>query len=344
MQQRTGFLDYDGRRVAYASVGEGRPLVVPGFWVSHVVEDWGRPVFRRFLEALARERRVIRYDRPGTGLSDRERPPSTLTLEYEVGLLELLVDRLGLERIQLLAISSGGPVAAVFATRRPEQVDRLVFYGSFAAGTELADARSREAMVALVRSHWGLGSRMLADIFGPNATPAERRELAAIQRSAATPEAAADLLELMYAYDVRELLPALAVPTLVVHREGDRAIPARNGREVAALVPGAELRILSGDAHPPWHGDGDELLAAVAPFLGFRPPAREAQPADVEELTVREREVLRLVADGLSDGEIAARLVLSPHTVHRHVANIRRKLGLHSRSAAAAHAARAGLV
>ncbi|MFL5936382.1 MAG: helix-turn-helix transcriptional regulator [Gaiellaceae bacterium] len=101
--------------------------------------------------------------------------------------------------------------------------------------------------------------------------------------------------------------------------------------------------MLEGDAHLPWQGDLDDVLVAVAPFLGVTPPARETR-AEVEELTPREREVLRLVAEGLSDGDIAAQLVLSPHTVHRHVANILRKLGLHSRAAAAAHAARAGLV
>ncbi|HSP74269.1 MAG TPA: helix-turn-helix transcriptional regulator, partial [Gaiellaceae bacterium] len=96
--------------------------------------------------------------------------------------------------------------------------------------------------------------------------------------------------------------------------------------------------------HPPWHGDSGALVDAVAAFLGIAPPAREQPPVGLEELSTREREVLRLVAEGLSDADIAARLVLSPHTVHRHVANIRRKLGLHSRSAAAAHAARAGLI
>ena len=102
--------------------------------------------------------------------------------------------------------------------------------------------------------------------------------------------------------------------------------------------------MLEGDAHLPWHGDIDDVLAAVAPFLGIEaPPAREST-VEVGELSPRERDVLRLVAEGLSDGDIAERLVLSPHTVHRHVANILRKLGLHSRAAAAAHAARAGLV
>ena len=344
MEQRTGFLEFDGRRVAYAEVGAGPPLVIPGYWVSHIADDWSRTRYRRFLEAFAQGRRVIRYDRPGTGLSDRERPPATLTLDYEVELLAALVDRLELERTALFAVSSGGPVAAVYAGLFPERVERLVFYASYADGRSLGRPEAAAAMVDLVRSSWGLGSRILADVFGPTALPAERRELAAIQRSAASPAVAADLLELMYGYDVRDVLSTLTVPTLVVHRENDAAILSRNGRELAALVPGAELVMLPGDAHPPWHGDSAALIETVAPFLGIAAPAREQSPPGLDELSPREREVLRLVAEGLSDADIASRLVLSPHTVHRHVANIRRKLGLHSRSAAAAHAARAGLI
>lgn len=344
MEQQTGFLDHEGSRVAYAVVGDGPPLVLPAYWVSHIGDDWQRPAYRRFVGALARGRRVIRYDRPGTGMSDRERPPETLNLDYEVRLLAALVDRLELHRFALLAISSGGPVGAVYASLCPDRVERVVFCGTYADGRNLARLETKEAFAHLVRSHWGFGSRMLSDLFEPEASPAERRELADIQRSAATPAVAADLLELMYTFDVRAELASLRMPTLVVHREGDAAIVVRGGKEIAALVPGTQLVLLPGSAHLPWHGDVDELVAAMAPFLGIAVPDRAPEAAGIGELSDREREVLRLVAEGLGDAEIAARLVLSPHTVHRHVANIRRKLGLHSRSAAAAHAARAGLI
>jgi DNA-binding CsgD family transcriptional regulator len=144
---------------------------------------------------------------------------------------------------------------------------------------------------------------------------------------------------------VREEAAALRAPTLVVHRRGDRAIPAAGGEQLAALIPTSELVLLDGDAHLPWDGGGgDDVLAAIAPFLGLEQPREGTSAATPRRLTAREQEVLRLVAEGLSDADIAQRLVLSPHTVHRHVANILRKLGLHSRAAAAAHAARAGLV
>jgi pimeloyl-ACP methyl ester carboxylesterase/DNA-binding CsgD family transcriptional regulator len=344
MLQRIGFLEHDGCRVAYATVGEGPPLVLPAFWISHVAEDWGRPAFRHFVESLAQGRCVVRYDRPGTGLSDRERSPETLTLDYEVEVLSALIDTLGFDRAALFGSSAGGPTGAAYAARCPERVERLVLYGTFAAGNSIGTPETQAAMVELVRSSWGLGSRMLADVLGPSASASERGELAAIQRTAATSETAARLIELMFAYDVRDVLPSLAVPTLIVHREDDRAISVRHARELEALVPGAELILLPGDAHPPWHGDSDRLVEAVAPFLRILPPVASRAHGDLDDLTPREREVLRLVAEGLSDNEIATQLVVSPHTVHRHVANVRRKLGLPSRSAAAAHAARAGLI
>jgi len=344
VEQRTGFVELDGRRIAYATVGDGPLLVMPSWWVSHLVEDWRDTGFREFVEALARRYRVVRYDRLGTGLSDRERPADTLTLDYEVALLEAVVGELSPSSLTLFGMSCGACASAVYAVRHPELVDRVVLYGAYANGRALGPADALTAMVELVRSAWGLGSQMLVDVFTPNVPPERRRAMAAYQRAAATPETAAELLRLVFDYDVRDALPAMSVPTLVVHRDRDRAIPVRAGREVAGLVPGARFVSVPGDAHLPWHGDVADSVGAVASFLGVPQPSREAPADAVGELSAREREVLHLVAEGLSDADIAERLVLSPHTIHRHVANIRRKLGLPSRSAAAAAAARAGLI
>jgi pimeloyl-ACP methyl ester carboxylesterase/DNA-binding CsgD family transcriptional regulator len=344
MAQQTGFVELDGRRIAYALVGDGPPLVLPAWWVSNLVEDWGGTAFRGFIEALATRYRVLRYDRLGTGLSDRERPPETLTLEFEVAMLEALLDRLEIERATHIGLSCGGSLSTVYAARHPERVERIVLFGAYPNGRELGPPEALEALTEVVRSAWGLGSRILADVFGPSLAPADRQAFAAYQRASATPETAAELLALTYAYDVRDELSAVAAPTLLVHRDGDRAVPLRHGRQLAALLQGSELVVLQGDAHLPWQGDVDAVLAALSRFLGVAAPSVATASRGMDELTVREREVLRLVADGLSDAEIADRLVLSPHTVHRHVANIRRKLGLHSRGAAAAAAARAGLV
>ncbi len=344
MSQQTGFFEFQRHRIAYAEVGEGPLLVMPAWWVSHIVEDWRGAQFRRFVETLARRYRVVRYDRLGTGLSDRVRPPETLTLDYEVALLEAVIDHVGGERVSLFGLSCGGCVSAAYASRHAARVDRAVLFGSYACGRELGPPETLAALTEVVRSAWGLGSRMLADVFGRSLAAKERDAFAAYQRASASAATAADLLALTYAYDVREILPALTLPTLVVHRDRDRAIGFSHGREVAGLIPGAELVTLPGDVHLPWHGNVEPVIAAVAPFLGIDLPSGETRAGGIPELSEREREVLRLVAEGLSDAEIAERLVLSPHTVHRHVANIRRKLGLHSRSAAAVAASRAGLI
>jgi pimeloyl-ACP methyl ester carboxylesterase/DNA-binding CsgD family transcriptional regulator len=342
--QRTGFFRFDGHRIAFATAGDGAPIVLPAWWVSNVVEDWKIPAYRRFIEGLAAGRQVIRYDRLGCGMSDREKPRETLTIDYELAMLDALIEHVGLERLSLVGGSFAGCTAVLYAARHGERVDRLVLYGSFANGAELARPDARDATIDLVRSHWGIGSRLLADVFAPSGSAEERASFAAFQRGSASAETAADLLGLTFATDVRETLADVRVPTLVVHRRGDRAIRLAAGEQLAALIPNAELIVLDGDAHLPWHGELHDVLSAIAPFLGIAPPPTRAAATEVDELTPRERDVLRLVAEGLSDGDIAERLVLSPHTVHRHVSNILRKLGLHSRAAAAAHAARAGIV
>ncbi len=337
----------DGGRIAFATVGSGPAVMLPAWWVSHVAEDWHFEPLRRFVEGLAAGRMVVRYDRLGTGLSDRERPHQTFTPEFEVATLCAVLDELALEHVTLMGISCGGCIGVSFASSWPERVDRLVLYGSYADGHTLGPPQARRGMVDLVRSHWGLGSRLLADVFGPSWSLEDRAAFTGFQRASADAEVAAGLLELIYETDVRDYLPRVHAPALVVHREHDRAMRLRGGREVAALLPRAELVTLPGDAHLPWHGDGDAVLRAVAPFLGIEaPPAPLNEPdADgLDELSAREREVLGLVAQGLTDAQIAERLVISPYTVHRHVANILAKLRLPTRAAAAALAARAGLL
>ena len=337
----------DAGRVAFAVVGSGPAIVLPAWWVSHLAEDWHFDPLRRFVEGLAAGRMVVRYDRAGTGMSDRERLRQTFTPEFEAATLCAVLEELGLARVTLMGVSCGGCTAVSFAARWPQRVDRLVLYGSYANGHALGPPEARRGMVDLVRSHWGLGSRLLADMFGPSWSPEDRAAFTASQRACADAQVAADLLELIYETDVREDLPRVHAPALVVHREHDRAMRLRGAREVAALLPRAELVTLPGDAHLPWHGDGDAVLRAVAAFVGIKaPPVPAAEPdaSLLNELSAREREVLGLVAQGLSDTQIAERLVISPHTVHRHVANILAKLRLPTRAAAAARAARADLL
>jgi pimeloyl-ACP methyl ester carboxylesterase/DNA-binding CsgD family transcriptional regulator len=345
MDQHIGFVPTPAGQLAYACVGSGPPVVLAPWWVSHLADDWEGPSFRRFIEAIAVRRRVIRFDRLGTGCSDRDRAGDSFTLDEEVASLEAVVDVVAPGAFDLLAISCGGCTAARYAARHPERVRRLVLYGTYADGRALGPADVRASMVDVVRAHWGLGARLLADVFMPGADAERRTAFARFQRNAAGRDVAASLLELIYASDVRSDLTRIAAPTLVLHRRRDRAIRYALGREVAALVPDARFAELDGQAHLPWHGDGLAVVAAAAQLLGIPPPAAAtagSAPDALARLSAREREVLRLVARGLTDPQIAAQLVISPHTVHRHVANIRTKLELPSRSAAAAHAGRAG--
>jgi DNA-binding CsgD family transcriptional regulator len=244
----------------------------------------------------------------------------------------------------LVGGSSGGCAAIAFAARFPERVDRLLLYGAYAQGASITSSKVREAIVSTVRTHWGLGSRVLADIFLGEASSSEQKRFAQYQRAAASPEMAAALLELIYRSDVRAELEHVRAPTLVVHRRDDRAIPYRLGRELAAAIPGAALIPLEGSAHFPWAGDARSVARALRSVLAPEAPARVAREPPAVLLSTREREVLALVAMGLSDREIAEQLIVSHHTVHRHVANIRNKLGRGSRTAAVAEAARLGLL
>ena len=181
--------------------------MLPAWWVSHAAEDWHFDRLRRFVEGLAAGRMVVRYDRVGTGMSDRERPGQTFTPEFEVATLCAVLDELGLARVTLMGISCGGCTAVSFAARWPERVDRLVLYGSYADGHGLGPPEARRGMTDLVRSHWGLGSRLLADVFGPSWSPEDRAAFTAAQRVGADAGVAASLLELIYETDVRDDLP-----------------------------------------------------------------------------------------------------------------------------------------
>src|SRR3954469_20922511 len=219
------FLEVGGRRLAYSVSGEGPPLVAPAWWVSHLELDWKDPSFRAFWGAIGEAATVVRYDRLGVGMSDRELRDEDLTLDGEVAVLQAVIDELGVEQGALLGGSAGGCAAIAFAARFPERVERLVLYGAYADGSSITSAEVQEAVLSTVRSHWGLGSRLLADIFLGDEGDEDQEQLARYQRAAASPDIAAALLEHTYRNDIRAELAAVRAPTLVVHRRGDRAIP-----------------------------------------------------------------------------------------------------------------------
>ena len=274
------FRDSSGRRIAYAVEGAGKPLICPAWWVSHVEEDRQHPPFGRFFEALAAEHTVVRYDRPGVGLSDRA--PSNTHLEGEAQVLEELVAELGFEEVSLLAVSCGGPIALTYAARRRVKLRRLALFGSYLCGAALAHREIRDAMVGLVRAHWGLGSRALADVFLPGMSQDELNEFTRRQRSATDGETAARLLELTYTFDATEAAASVDAPTLVAHRRQDRAIGFEAGRKLAASIHGARFLPLEGRAHPPWEGEESPLPAMLAFLRGDASLPRERDSAPPE--------------------------------------------------------------
>jgi pimeloyl-ACP methyl ester carboxylesterase/DNA-binding CsgD family transcriptional regulator len=338
------FFSFAGRRIAYGLSGEGPLMVAPAWWVSHLELDWQYERFRHFWEAVGEGYRLVRYDRPGVGLSDREARPQDSTLDSEVELLGAMLDELDCERATLVGSSSGGCTAIAFAARHPERVERLLLYGSYDEGAAIAPVEVREAIVAAVRSHWGLGSRLLADVFLGDEGRVEREQFTRGQQQACDGQTAASLLEAVYRADVRPELARVHAPTVIVHRRDDRAIPYELGRRLAAGIEGATLVQLGGNAHLPWVGDSPAVAQALRTGVGAIAEDGERADEHAALLSAREREVLSLVAQGMTEAQIAERLVVSPHTVHRHMANIRAKLGRGSGASAVAEATRLGLI
>jgi pimeloyl-ACP methyl ester carboxylesterase len=307
--------------VAYSAVGTGPALLCDSGWITHLRGQLDLFSYRAFVERLARQFTVIRYDKPGCGLSDRD--GIDLSFDGQVATALAVADAVGAHRFRLFGASQGGQVAAAITARHPERVEALVVYGMCASGRDLAPAEVRRSVVALVRAHWGMGLQALASAFVTDPTAEDVAAFTRFQRASSSAAVAARLLEVYYETDIRALLPTIRTPTAVLHREDDRGTGFELGREVAACVPGATLIPLPGSSHLFYHGDWAAVAEAILGFL--RPPARRP-------LTDREFEVAELVTAGLTNDSIARRLSVAPRTIETHAENIRRKLGVSSRA------------
>ena len=314
-------------RVAYSTTGAGPALLWDSGWITDLRAQLELLSFGSFVARLAEQFTVIRYDKPGCGLSDRD--GIDLSFDAQVAAALAVADAVGAGRFRLFGASQGGQVAAAIAARYPERVEALVLYGMCASGSDLAPAEVRDSVVALVRAHWGLGLKALAGAFVTDPTAEDLDGFARFQRASASAAAAARLLEVYYDTDIRALLPAIRARTAVLHREADRGTRFELGREVAALIPGATLIPLPGSSHLFYHGDWPAVLDAMLGFL-----CEPTSPGP--QLTGRELEVAGLVAEGLTNQAIARRLSVAPRTAEAHVENIRRKLQVRSRAQIAA--------
>jgi adenylate cyclase len=230
-------------------------------------EEWKNKHVRDFIHRLANNYTVIRYDRHGCGLSDRDR--TDFSLEKEVRDLESIIDHLTLSHFSLFAMSQGGPTAIAYAAKRPESVSHLILYGTYSRGAASAPPELKKALCNLVRTSWGFGSKALAEVFIPGGSKEDLEYFKNWQRKAVEGEMAARLLEAEEHFDLTGLLPTINTPTLVLHRKGDRACSIEGGRELARLIPSAKFVLLEGIDHLPWAGDSGSVLSAIEKFLGI---------------------------------------------------------------------------
>ncbi len=248
MEQRIGSTRLaDSTEVVYAAVRAGPPLLFVGGWLSHLEASWALPAEREMLGSLASGRQLIRYDRPGCGLSGRSRVDHVF-LEREVETVAAVQAATCSDPADVMGCSLGAPVADAWAARHPERVGRLVLYGGWVRGRDIAPHDVQKHVVAIVAGHWGLGAEVLTNIFAPEATTSTRSAFASYQRRSSSPRTAG----LCYRIDVSDALGSVAAPTLVVHRKEDRAAPLEQGltnREIGERL-GIDERSAEGHVEP----------------------------------------------------------------------------------------------
>jgi pimeloyl-ACP methyl ester carboxylesterase/DNA-binding CsgD family transcriptional regulator len=327
VEQRLGVVSLeDGTAVRFAVTGSGPTAIyVPG-WVSHLELGWALPAERTFYEGLSRGRTLVRYDRPGCGLSGPTDRTDVVQLELEV--LELVATAVGADRFDLIGASFGAPLAVRWAALHPGSVSRLILYGGWVDGNVVAAPAVREHVLGLVEQHWGFASDVLTEVFAPDADAGFRAVFARYQRESASAATARRLLAACYDVNVADDLALVTTPTSVIHRADDRAVPLAEGERLARGISGATLTVLTGRAHIPFVGDTQSVLNAMRRGLGLPPLERGTQPT----LTPRQLQVAALVAQGWSNRQIAGELVITERSAESHVERIRTRLNFRSRA------------
>jgi pimeloyl-ACP methyl ester carboxylesterase/DNA-binding CsgD family transcriptional regulator len=331
----------DGVQLGYSVFGSGRPLVImPSWWMSPEA-DRRRLIGRDFWNDLPAGYRTITYDRRGIGVSTRE--VSDVSLGRQVDDLQAVVDHLKLGDFDLWCFGDASSVGVTFIRQFPGRVNRLILYTPWAYVGRTAAAERFNASASLIRADWGMASRMFAQMLYPKGPLDAQESSTKAIRETQSPEVALHYLAFSTSFDIRDELGKLALPTLVISREGPGRpplIPVEASRWVASAIPGA--RFVEYEKAPAtcpyfeyqmYKGDVLQFLAAGTREMPLHPT-----------LSAREIEVLRLVAQGRTNGEIAEALVISKNTADRHVSNILRKTGSANRAEAAVYATRHSLV
>lgn len=344
----------DGVRIGYARSGKGPPLVKAANYLTHLEHDGRSPVWAHWWRELSREHAFIRYDARGCGLSDWH--VSHYNMQGWVRDLEAVVDDAGLERFALLGISQGASVCIAYAAKYPERVSHLILYGGYARGRfnrdlSAAEKAEAETLINAIRLGWGQSNPAFRQLFStllmPEGSEKQMHWLNELARISTTPENAAAMERAFYHIDVTEAARTLAVPTLVMHAVDDACIPFEEGRRLACLVPGARLVSLKSRNHILREEEAawDRFLSEMHAFLPSAPAAAdETDPKKLfSELTPREGDVLKLIARGLDNREIAEQLYISPKTARNYVSRILHKLEVPTRAKAIVLAREAGV-
>ncbi len=291
--------------IAYQVVGDGPvDLVFVMGWVSHLECFWSEPGFARFLTRLSGMARLILFDKRGTGLSDRVSESELPTLEQRMDDVRAVMEAAGSDRAVLMGVSEGGPLCALFAATHPDRTAGLVMIGSYAR--RMRDAgypwgvlpAERDRFCQTILDEWG--GPVGLDVRAPSRLndPAFRDWWASYLRMGASPGAAVALTRMNAAIDVRDVLPSIRVPALILHRTGDRCLLVEEGRYVASRIPGARFIELSGDDHLPFVGDQEPTLEAIRIFI------EDLRALDESDVVLASAVAVRGTAAALADAAL----------------------------------------
>jgi pimeloyl-ACP methyl ester carboxylesterase/DNA-binding winged helix-turn-helix (wHTH) protein len=246
----------DGVRLALATCGSGSPLVKAANWLTHLDGEWDSPIWKHWIQWLARSHRLVRYDERGCGLSDWD--VEEFHLDAWVEDLELVVDSADLDRFPLLGVSQGGAVAITYAQRHPERVTELVLVGAYSRG-RLARARNEDERqeaaldLALGRVSWRRDDAAFRQVFASQFFPEAPREhweaFNELQRATTSVENVVRFLDAFARIDVADIAPDVTCPTLILHSRRDARVPASQARELAGLIPNSRLVFLDSGNH-----------------------------------------------------------------------------------------------
>jgi len=353
VQQEIRFCSsFDGVRIAYTAIGTGPPVVRVGTFLTHLEYDWQSPIWRPWLDNLSRFHTLYRYDVRGCGLSDWE--VEDFSLDALLRDIETVVDAAGLDRFALFGMSQGGGAAVRYAAQHQERVTHVIVLGGYLQGSYYADRDSTryeeyEVRQRLFKLAWAVDHPLYHQVFAteliPDGTMEQIKWLTDLQRISTTGENAARLREGYSQINVPEEAAHLAVPTLVLHARNDMTVSFERGRRLATSIPGARFVPLESKNHIllPSEGAWQQFWHHFYAFLGvpevmYRDSLDRASATSTLSrfagLTLREREVLHLLARGYRNDEIAATLVLSAKTVRNYVSRIFDKLDVSSRGEA----------